>query len=180
MRAMLILPRSLLEDLSGRAKAAPRRRAHHTLHAGDADRVQRFFVAAQPDSYFRPHRHRSRSELVLVLRGSFDVLTFDADGVVTYASPNAQSACHRLGIAQEITGQNLAKTLSRLSQKTGASNDALIAVAGALLLSPLAPIGPLRRLEPHPGMAFDTTVLVGGAIVIGSGLYLIGRERARS
>ena len=54
----------------------------------------------------------------------------DAQGVVTYASPNAQSACHRLGIAQEITGQNLAKTLSRLTQKTGASNDALVAVAG--------------------------------------------------
>ena len=53
----------------------------------------------------------------------------DAGGVVVYASPNAQSACHRLGIAQEITGQNLVKTLTRLTQKTGAANDALVAVA---------------------------------------------------
>lgn len=54
----------------------------------------------------------------------------NADGVVVYASPNAQSACHRLGISQEITGQHLAKTFSRLTQKTGAANDALVAVAG--------------------------------------------------
>lgn len=54
----------------------------------------------------------------------------DADGIVSYASPNAQSACHRLGIQQEITGQHLAKALARLTQKTGAANDALIAVAG--------------------------------------------------
>ena len=53
----------------------------------------------------------------------------DAEGLVVYASPNAQSACHRLGIAQEITGQHLAKTLTRLTQKTGAANDALVAVA---------------------------------------------------
>lgn len=53
----------------------------------------------------------------------------DAAGIVVYASPNAQSACHRLGIQQEITGQHLAKTFARLTQKTGASNDAVIAVA---------------------------------------------------
>lgn len=53
----------------------------------------------------------------------------DASGIVAYASPNAQSACHRLGLQQEITGQHLAKTLTRLTQKTGAANDALVAVA---------------------------------------------------
>ena len=53
----------------------------------------------------------------------------DANGIVAYASPNAQSACHRLGLQQEITGQHLAKTLSRLTQKTGAANDALVAIA---------------------------------------------------
>lgn len=53
----------------------------------------------------------------------------DAAGLVAYASPNAQSACHRLGIAAEITGSDLARTLSRLLQKSGASNDALIEIA---------------------------------------------------
>lgn len=53
----------------------------------------------------------------------------DAAGLVTYASPNAQSACHRLGIAAEITGTDLARTLGRLLQKSGSSNDALIEIA---------------------------------------------------
>ena len=53
----------------------------------------------------------------------------DASGVVSYASPNAQSACHRLGIATEITGSDLARTLTRLLQKSGQSNDALLAIA---------------------------------------------------
>ena len=53
----------------------------------------------------------------------------DAQGLVAYASPNAQSACHRLGIEQEITGQHLARTLTRLMQKSGVANDALVAVA---------------------------------------------------
>ncbi len=53
----------------------------------------------------------------------------DAGGTVTYASPNAQSACHRLGISTEITGANLAATLSRLLQKTGTTNEALVSIA---------------------------------------------------
>ncbi len=53
----------------------------------------------------------------------------DAAGTVTYASPNAQSACHRLGISTEITGANLAATLSRLLQKSGIANEALVSIA---------------------------------------------------
>lgn len=80
---MKLLARTLLDDLAARAHAAARRRAHHTLHATPADPVQRFFVAVDRESYVRPHRHRTRSELALVLRGSFDVITFDAAGAVS-------------------------------------------------------------------------------------------------
>ena len=41
------------------------------------------FIATQKDTYFRPHRHLTKSELALVLRGQFDVLTFDENGCVT-------------------------------------------------------------------------------------------------
>lgn len=79
---MKILARSLLDELATRAAASPCARAHHNIHESPADPVQRFFVAALADSYFRPHRHAARSELALVVRGSFDVLTFDAHGIV--------------------------------------------------------------------------------------------------
>jgi len=77
-----LLPHSLLDELAAKAQASPRARAHHTIHASAADPVQRFIVYAQPGSYFRPHRHRERAELALVLRGQFDVLTFDESGRV--------------------------------------------------------------------------------------------------
>jgi cupin fold WbuC family metalloprotein len=82
-----ILARSLLDELAAQAAASPRGRAHHTIHASAADPVQRFIVAALPDSYFRPHRHATRSELALIVRGRFDVITFDAEGRVLARYP---------------------------------------------------------------------------------------------
>ena len=42
------------------------------------------------------------------------VVRLDADGVVTFASPNAQSAVHRLGHHGEIEGQTLAEAIAVL------------------------------------------------------------------
>jgi cupin fold WbuC family metalloprotein len=80
---MKLLPRALLDELAARAAASPRARAHHNIHLTPADLVQRFLVVARGDSYFRPHRHASRSELALLVRGRVDVLTFDERGRVT-------------------------------------------------------------------------------------------------
>ena len=80
---MKLLPRALLDELAAQAAASPRARAHHNIHAGPADLVQRFVVVARAESYFRPHRHASRSELALLLRGRAEVLTFDDHGQVT-------------------------------------------------------------------------------------------------
>lgn len=78
-----LLPRSLLEELAAKAAQSPRLRAHYNIHATAADRVQRFVVVAQPGTYFRPHRHATKSELAVLLRGRVDVLVFDAHGCVT-------------------------------------------------------------------------------------------------
>ncbi len=45
--------------------------------------MQRLFVVAKRDSYFRPHRHLTKIETALVLRGRFDVVTFDDNGFVS-------------------------------------------------------------------------------------------------
>jgi cupin fold WbuC family metalloprotein len=80
---MKLFSRTLLDDLTAKAAASPRQRANHNIHATAADLVQRFFIAASRNSYFRPHRHLTKSELALVIRGRFDVLTFDDAGAVT-------------------------------------------------------------------------------------------------
>jgi cupin fold WbuC family metalloprotein len=80
---MKLFSRVLLDELTAKASTSPRLRANYNIHASPADPVQRFFIAAQRDSYFRPHRHLTKSELALAIRGRFDVLTFDANGAVT-------------------------------------------------------------------------------------------------
>jgi len=79
---MNMLGQNLLDGLAVRAGEAPRKRAHHNLHASADDPVQRFFVVVDRASYIRPHRHRTRWEMALVLRGRFDIVTFDDSGTV--------------------------------------------------------------------------------------------------
>ncbi len=80
---MRVFSTPLLDELAERAAASPRRRAHLNVHADAADTVQRFFVAVDRDSYIRPHRHRAKSELAIVVRGAFEVITFDERGGIT-------------------------------------------------------------------------------------------------
>jgi len=46
----------------------------------------------------------------------------------------------------------------------------VLAVAGAVALSPLAPLEPVRQFDPVRGAQFDPTVLVGGALILGLAL----------
>jgi cupin fold WbuC family metalloprotein len=79
---MKLLSHHLLDELTQRATASPRARAHHNIHESPTDVVQRFIVVANHNSYFRPHRHLTKSELAMVLRGRIHVLTFDEHGTV--------------------------------------------------------------------------------------------------
>ncbi len=79
---MKLIPTAMLDELAARAAASSRLRTHHNLHESPADLVQRYFVVALRDSYFRPHRHPAKGETALVLRGRIDVLMFDSSGSV--------------------------------------------------------------------------------------------------
>ncbi|HVN44742.1 MAG TPA: WbuC family cupin fold metalloprotein [Steroidobacteraceae bacterium] len=89
-----LLKQTLLDELAAKAAASPRLRAHHNIHATAADPVQRFLVVAQADSYFRPHRHASRGELAVLLRGGVDVLLFDERGCVLARQPVGAAAAY--------------------------------------------------------------------------------------
>ena len=80
---MKIFSKALLDELAAKATASPRKRANYNVHALPTDLVQRFFIAADRGTYFRPHRHLTRSELAMVVRGRFEVITFDEAGSVT-------------------------------------------------------------------------------------------------
>jgi cupin fold WbuC family metalloprotein len=66
--------------LTKEAAKAHRRRSHLLLHSGHTDQVQRLIIAAQPDTYVRPHQHSKQWEILALLRGCLDVLTFGRGG----------------------------------------------------------------------------------------------------
>ena len=72
----------LIDGLIAQAGGNARRRTNHNIHELPADPVQRLFVAARADSYFRPHRHQERAETAIVIRVLLDVLVFDDAGRV--------------------------------------------------------------------------------------------------
>ncbi len=78
-----------LDELSGKAVAAERRRAHLNVHASLDANVQRLFIATEPDTYMRPHRHPEahKWEYFMVLKGRIDLLVFSAAGELRQRIP---------------------------------------------------------------------------------------------
>lgn len=90
-----------LRDLTRRATETARRRAHLNVHDTLDAPVQRLFIALEPDTYVRPHRHSQpdKWELFVVLDGALDVLIFDAQGGVARCIPLSAVAHRAVEIA---------------------------------------------------------------------------------
>ena len=82
--SLKLLDDRVFEPLASEAGSSERRRSHYNLHPSLDDPVQRFCIAAGPESYFRPHRHRApeKWELFLALGGAAALLLFDNEGTV--------------------------------------------------------------------------------------------------
>jgi cupin fold WbuC family metalloprotein len=80
---MKLISDSLLNELAAAASLSARGRTHYNLHESQGDVVQRYLVVANRASYFRPHRHATRAELALILRGALDLIVFDESRQVT-------------------------------------------------------------------------------------------------
>ena len=89
------------------------------------------------------------------------VVRLDPDGIVLFASPNARSAYHRLGLATDLVGVDLARTTAKLARRPGPVDEALAVIAsgraagGAEVENSSAVVTmrgvPLRRNGRHVG-----------------------------
>ncbi|MFD5184437.1 sensor histidine kinase [Streptomyces sp. NPDC058372] len=62
-------------------------------------------------------------------RAGDGLIRLDADGLVQYASPNALSAYHRLGLAADLVGHHLGQTTTELAPARGAVDEAMVKLA---------------------------------------------------
>ncbi len=74
----------ILKQLSKKAKASPRKRAHYLFHKY-ADPVQRMVNAIEPGTYIPPHKHEKpdKIEAFIILRGRAACLNFNDKGEIT-------------------------------------------------------------------------------------------------
>lgn len=81
---MKVFSADYLNELTAQAQCSPRKRQHRNVHESYADPCQRLFNAIEPESYIRPHRHATdpRDELLIAVRGSMALVTFDEQGKV--------------------------------------------------------------------------------------------------
>jgi len=82
------------------------------------------------DGTFPAHRHPG--ETTSAPRVGDGLIRLDAGGKVSYASPNAQSAYRRLGLAAHLVGEDLAAVTSRLSDDPLEGSDAGDRIQAAL------------------------------------------------
>jgi cupin fold WbuC family metalloprotein len=80
---MKLITTDLINELILRAVNHARQRVNYNLHESLSDPIQRLFIAAGLESYFRPHRHPEKWECAVVIRGLFDVMVFDDSSRVT-------------------------------------------------------------------------------------------------
>ena len=85
MTAIKVFSADYMNELSSQAIGNPRKRQHRNIHITYQDACQRLFNAIEPGSYIRPHKHLTdpRDELLIAVRGSMALVTFDEFGVVS-------------------------------------------------------------------------------------------------
>lgn len=79
---MKIIDRALLDRVSFEAKASPRLRMNYNFHQNLDDKCHRFLNAVEPGTEVPIHRHPTKDETFVLLRGRVRVTTHNDDGSI--------------------------------------------------------------------------------------------------
>ena len=79
---MKIIDEDLLNEVSEQAKTSPRLRMNYNFHQSLEDKCHRFLNAVEPGTEVPIHRHPTKDETFVILRGKVKVSTYDDEGNV--------------------------------------------------------------------------------------------------
>lgn len=105
----MIFDKNVLDDLTSQAKASPRLRMNLDLRNSPEDGSQRMLNAIEPGSVVPIHRHRTTSEVVVMLRGRAVQYLYDEQGRETDAVLLAAGALDGEGVPGAVPGMTIAK-----------------------------------------------------------------------
>ena len=78
----MIIDKMLLDKVSERAKTSPRLRMNYNFHQSLEDKCHRFLNAVEPGTLVPIHRHPTKDESFVILRGKVRVTTHNDDGSI--------------------------------------------------------------------------------------------------
>lgn len=79
---MKVIDNTLLNKVSTEAKDSPRMRMNYNFHQSLDDKCHRFLNAVEPGTLVPIHRHPTKDETFVVLRGKVRISTYNDEGEV--------------------------------------------------------------------------------------------------
>ena len=78
----MVIDKELLDKVSAQAKASPRLRMNYNFHQSLEDKCHRMLNAVEPGTVVPIHRHPTKDESFVILRGKVRVTTHNDDGSI--------------------------------------------------------------------------------------------------
>lgn len=78
----MIIDKKLLDELSAQAKASPRLRMNYNFHHSLDELCHRMLNAVEPGTEVPIHRHPTKDESFVILRGKVRLTTYNDDGSI--------------------------------------------------------------------------------------------------
>jgi cupin fold WbuC family metalloprotein len=79
---MIKITTELINKVIEQARTSPRLRMNYNFHTELNDPVQRLLNALEPWTYIRPHKHTTKEESFVLLRGTILAVVFNDDGTI--------------------------------------------------------------------------------------------------
>ena len=79
---MKVIDKCLLDEVSVKAKASPRLRMNYNFHQSLDEKCHRFLNAVEPGTEVPIHKHPTKDETFVILRGKVRVTTHNDDGSI--------------------------------------------------------------------------------------------------
>ncbi len=79
---MIKITTELIDKVVEQARTSPRLRMNYNFHPELSDPVQRLLNVLEPWTYIRPHKHTTKEESFVLLRGTVLAVAFNDDGTI--------------------------------------------------------------------------------------------------
>ena len=102
-RIMKIIDEQLLNEVSRQAKESPRLRMNYNFHQSLDDKCHRMLNAVEPGTELPIHKHPTKDESFVILRGKVRSTTYNDDGsVIESVVLCAEEGCYGVDIPKGV------------------------------------------------------------------------------